>query len=102
MIPTNYVIELTETDVRFNNDGNTFLHFKNNSASPVNVIIKSQVENLDPGLKAQDRTIAVAATTEKYIGPFPQKAYNDENGQVVLDISAVSEDTLGGVFSLGT
>ena len=77
----------------FLNDGKTFVHVKNGSASPITVTIPTpgQVDGLD----VAERTVSVAATSEKIIGPFPTTTYNQSGNKVYVDLSAVVTVTLG-------
>lgn len=70
----------------FINNGRTFLHFKNTSASTV-VSISSQV-TCSQGV-AHHPTITVAsASGDIMVGPFPTSRFNDVNGYVQMTYTA--------------
>ena len=81
----------------FANDGKTFLHVKNGGGSSINVTLSSQVTNPPAGTAATNKVIAVAAGAEKMIGPLPANGWNDANGQVHVNYSAVTSVTLAAV-----
>ena len=55
------------------NDEISFLHVKNGSAGSLDVTI--QTPGTVDGLAITDRTVAVPATSERMIGPFPASVY---------------------------
>ena len=81
----------------FANDGKTFFHVKNGGGSSINVTLASQVTNPPAGTAATNKVIAVAAGSEKMIGPLPANGWNDSNGQVHAGYSAVSSVTVAAV-----
>jgi hypothetical protein len=56
------------------NDEITFLHIKNGSGSSIDVTI--QTPGTVDGLAITDRTVAVPASAERMIGPFPAAYYS--------------------------
>ncbi len=76
---------------RFLNSGKSFLHVKNDGASPINVVAAS-VHNCNYGYD-HDITVAVANGAEKMIGPFPRGRFNDANGYVVVTFSGATSVT---------
>lgn len=84
---------------QFANTGKCILHVKNGGASAITVTIASQISNPPAGTIAQDQQVTVAAGSEKMIGPFPQSAFNDENGQVHVSYSGVTSVTIA-VFEM--
>ena len=77
----------------FLNDGKTFVHIKNGSASPITVTIPTpgKVDGLD----VAERTVSVLATSEKLIGAFPTTTYNQSGNKVYIDLSDATTVTLG-------
>lgn len=65
----------------FTNTGKEVLHVKNGSGASVTVTVKSRNTSPDvPGfgpVTKPDRTVTIAAGTDRLIGPFPAKAFND-------------------------
>lgn len=76
----------------FANDGNTYLHVKNGSASPITVTI--DFPGTVDDLVVTDRAVTVTNATEKVIGPFPPGLYNTA-GEVYVTYSAVTTITVG-------
>jgi len=76
------------------NDRNAalFLYVNNGSGSSVTVTI--QTPGTVDGLAVADRTVAVAAAAEKLIGPFPSGVYDQSDGAVYVDFSAVTSVTV--------
>ena len=81
------------------NNGRQFVHIKNGGVSPITVTLVSQVTNPSEGTAAANTAIVIADATEKMIGPFNPKAYNDAEGKVNLTYSAVTSVTIG-AFSI--
>ena len=77
----------------FVNDGETVIHVKNAHASVNNVTLISQ-KTVD-GLDVEDPIVAVAATTEQFIGPFPKAIWNDLNRHVFFQSSNLVTNTVG-------
>jgi hypothetical protein len=75
------------------NDGKlTFVHVKNGSGGEVTVTIDTP--GTVDGLAIADRTVAVPAGEERIIGPFPTAYYNQADGTVHVDFSAVTSVTI--------
>lgn len=74
------------------NRGNQFLHVKNGSGSSINVTLVTPVEV--GGRAVDDDVIAVAAGAEKMIGPFDESIYNNPDGTVNVNFSAVATVTV--------
>lgn len=74
----------------FSNDGKTFLVVKNGSGSPVMVTIDSKIK-CNQGFD-HDLEISVAASEERWIGPFEVGRFT---GSVVVTYSAVTSVTVG-------
>ena len=78
----------------FVNQGKTFLHVNNADLSGITVTITGQRDL--PLDTSATKTIAVAASTEMLIGPFPVGNYNRETDESVeVDYSAVANVTVG-------
>jgi hypothetical protein len=79
--------------LRVKNNGRRMIRVKNGSGSSVTITTK--VPRLVDGLAVTDRTQAVAATTgDRMIGPWPP-AYEDADGFVTIEASAVTTVTYG-------
>ena len=76
----------------FANDGKTFLIVNNGDASPIDVTIDAKGD-CDQGFD-HDVVVAVAATTEIQIGPFPTRRFS---GAVSVAYEAVTMVTVGAV-----
>jgi hypothetical protein len=84
-------------------DGDLFLAVINASAGSINVTVNTPATQ--DGLAVASQVVAVAASTTKFIGPFPPRTYNvatgnTNEGKVEIDYSAVTSVTVG-VFSIG-
>lgn len=77
---------------KFSNDGRIVLHVVNGGASPITVTI--QTPNTVDDLAVSDRTVTISDEAEKIIGPFPPGIYNQSDGMVYVDFSAVSSVTV--------
>lgn len=75
-----------------NSEANFILHVKNGSGSSITVTIATAAQ-ID-GLDVSDRTVTVGAGAEKVIGTFPQSIYNQSDGTVNVDFSAVTSVTV--------
>ena len=80
----------------FENNGATYLIFKNGDASSKTITVVSQ--KTVGGLAVADQAIVVGAGEERVIGPLPKAIYNDIDGNVQLTYSAVTSCTIA-VFS---
>lgn len=69
-----------------------FLYVNNGSGVSVNVTI--QTPQTVRGLAVADQVIAVGAGVEKIIGPFDASFYNQADGTVYVDFSAVTSVTV--------
>jgi len=72
---------------------NVFLHVKNGGGSSVTVTITTQA-NSYKGLTVPDRTVTVAASGEKMIGPLDPALHADINQQASIGYSAVTSVTV--------
>jgi hypothetical protein len=77
---------------KFSNDGRMFLHVKNGSGAPINVTI--QTPGTVDGLAIAEQVVAVTNAEERMIGPFPPSIYNQSDGMVYADYSAVTDVTV--------
>lgn len=71
------------------------LYVNNGSGSPITVTI--QTPGTVDGLAIADRTVTVAAGAERFIGPLTAKDYNQSDGTVYVDFSAVTTVTVMGL-----
>lgn len=72
---------------------NIFLHVKNGGGSPITVTLTTQANNYK-GLTVPDRTVSVAASGEKMIGPIDPALHSDTNNQVAIGYSSVTSVTV--------
>jgi hypothetical protein len=73
--------------------GNVFLHVKNGGGSTVTVTITTQSSTYK-GLTVPDRTVTVAASGEKMVGPIDASLHADINQQASIGYSAVTSVTI--------
>lgn len=79
------------TGVAFPNEGRTFMHIqKGAGATTLTIDTPGTVD----GLAIAQRTVAVAATTEKFIGPFQPGVYNQTTDVVHVDISTAAATSI--------
>lgn len=74
------------------NDEITFLHVKNGSGASIDVTI--QTPGTVDGLAVTDRTVAVPASEERMIGPFPASVYG---ATLTLSYSDVTSLTIAAI-----
>ncbi len=76
----------------FQNSGREVIHVKTTS-TPCTVTI--QTPGTVDGQAIGDRTVVIAGTSERLIGPFPAGTYNQPTGEgVYVDFSAVTGVTV--------
>lgn len=75
-----------------NSGGNNFLHVKNGGAAAVTVTIDS-VEKCNQGFD-HNLAITVPAGSDKIVGPFQEKRFNNDSGQVSVSYSDVTSVTV--------
>lgn len=80
---------------QFANDGRTYLHVKNGGGSSINVTIDTP-GSVD-GLAVSNLVVAVPNGGERIIGPFPTNIYNQTDGNVYVDWSAVTSVTAAAI-----
>ena len=73
----------------FANDGMMFLHVVNGSGAPITVTVETP--GVVDGLAIADQIITVTNAEERFIGPFPPGIYNQSDGTVYVDYSAVTD-----------
>jgi hypothetical protein len=74
------------------NDEITFLHVKNGSGGSIDVTI--QTPGTVDGLAITDRTVAVPASEERMIGPFPSSVYSST---LTISYSGVTSLTIAAI-----
>jgi len=80
----------------FANDGDVFVHVKNVGGSPVTLTI--QTPGKVAGVDIAEVTVTIPATTgDKMIGPFDPTVFNQSDGKVYLDWSAVTGVTVAAI-----
>jgi len=77
------------------NNGRVFLHIKNGSGVSVTVTI--QTPGTVDGLAVADRTVVIPAGEERMPGVFPPADYNQSDGAVYVDFSAVTTVTVAAI-----
>ncbi len=77
---------------KFSNDGRIILHVVNGDVSPITVTI--QTPGTVDDLAVSDRTVTISDESDKFIGPFPPGIYNQSDGMVYVDFSAVTNVTV--------
>ena len=76
-----------------NSDG-MFLHVKTGgTACTVTLVIVSTVD----GQTVANKTVVIGTTSERMIGPFPPNTYNQADGSVNVDFSAVTAVTVAAI-----
>ncbi len=70
------------------NDARTFLHVKNGSVSEITLTI--QTPNTVDGLAVTDRTVAIPASGERMIGPFPTDYYGSTLTLTYSDVTTLT------------
>jgi len=76
----------------FLNTGDEFIHIVNGAGVEQTVTIVTQA-TVDSQAVA-DRSVAIPAGEERFIGPFATSTYNDANGKVQLTYDAVVSLTI--------
>ena len=71
-------------DFFFSNNERVFVHIKNGSTASVMTIESVQVID---GLAVADRSINLAASVDRFIGPFPAGVYNNADRKVHLEFT---------------
>ena len=74
------------------NDGKVVLEVKNGSGAPINVTF--QTPGSVDGNAIADLVVAVPAGGDKICGPFPPGIYNQADGTMYVDFSAVTTVTV--------
>jgi len=81
-------------DVAATADGNTFQNtgyeFQYIQTSGTGTTLTIAVQATLDGQAVANKTVTLASTAEKLVGPFPTDKYNDANGNVVLTYSSVT------------
>lgn len=78
------------------NDGQVFLHVFNADAGSHTVTVASQA-TATPGLAQADVAVAVPASEDRMIGPFPAGAFNNSSGQISATYDAVTSVTVAAI-----
>lgn len=81
--------------VAFPNTGRETMHVKNASAGAVTLTIPTPL-TID-GLAVADRTVSVPAGGDRFIGPFPGEYYNQSDGHVYVEFSAVASVSVAAI-----
>lgn len=76
----------------FSNNGRVVLHVKNGGAAEITVTVIS-AKTCNQGFQ-HNITVAVAAGSDKMIGPFAPERFNNDAGRVAVTYSAVTSVTV--------
>lgn len=79
----------------FENNGRVFIHVKNGDAASKDITI--QTPGTVDGLAVADRVVSVPADEERMIGPFAPSQYNQSDGSVYVDYSAITSVTIAAI-----
>lgn len=82
----------TVDGIAFANTQREFLHVKNASAGPVVVTI--QTAAVHDGLAVADRAVSVPAAADRFIGPFPDSVYRQDDQSVYVDFDVIADVTV--------
>lgn len=81
-------------DAVLNVDGDVFLHVLNADAGQIVVTVTAQDASEEvPGFGAMtkaDAQVTVTAGEERFIGPFPKRAFNDGTNRIQIAYSSVT------------
>jgi len=77
------------TGVAFSNEGRTFIHVKNAQAAATTTLTIVTPNTVD-GLAISDRTVQLAAATQKFVGPFQPGVYNQTGAVVYVNASTAT------------
>lgn len=77
------------------NTGKEYLEVLNSDSSSTTLTLHFNSTSTVDGQTATNRTVAVAASARKLIGPFPPSEYNDASGLVQITYSSVTALTIG-------
>ena len=93
-----YVNAASGGDAALNIDGDVILHARNTDVAARTVTVAAQDASEDvPGFGAMTKPnvqVAVPAGEERFIGPFPKRAFNDVSNKVQITYSAVTNLTI--------
>lgn len=85
-------------DTVLNVDGDVFLHVRNADAGAIDVIVTAQDASEEvPGFGAMTKAsvkVAVQAGGERFIGPFPKRAFNDATNRIRIAYSFATNVTV--------
>jgi hypothetical protein len=81
------------------NDGKTLLHVKNGGGGAITVTIAAVVASKDVGVgyglyTRANVAVVVDAAEERFIGPLPDRAFNNASGQAAISYSGVTSVTV--------
>lgn len=75
-------------------DSRRFVHVKNGDGSSHTLTVTSQYSAAPPGLTSDDLAVSIPAGEERIVGPFPETAFKDSDGNVQLTYDAVTSVTI--------
>jgi len=78
----------------FANDGNVFIMAANGSGGAITLTFKTP-GTVGGGVAIDEHEVSIAAGDEEMIGPFDPAIFNQSDGNVDLDFSAVTSLTVG-------
>ena len=97
-LTASYAAAVTGGDSALNIGGDVILHVKNGGAGTLNVTVTAQRTSKQIGgfgaMSKADIAVSVAAGAERFIGPFPTRAFNDSTGRVRITYDQVLSVTV--------
>lgn len=79
------------------NGGTELLHVKTTTNA---CTVTIQTPGMVDGQAIADRAVVIGTSSERLIGPFPARIYNQPSGEVYLDFSAVTGVTVAALQPL--
>lgn len=80
----------------FANDGSIIIYLENTSVSDT-VVRFSASGKLDGGFLVRNENAQVQAGLKRFIGPFPTRYFNDENGKVNISYDDPDDIQIGAI-----
>ena len=97
-LTASYAAAVAGGDSALNIGGDVILHVKNGGAGVLTVTVTAQRTSKQIGgfgvLTKADIAVSVAAGQERFIGPFPIRAFNDSTGRVRIGYDQVVSVTV--------
>ena len=81
------------------NNGKTFLHVVNANVGDTRTVTINSLVACNQGFD-HDIAVTVAASSEEFIGPFPQDRFNNSAGEIAITYSDSAADITIAAFSV--